>query len=228
MVARRRHLAPSTTLVTRFVLVVLLASVAILLFAREAVACSLPPPLSASEKLQRSTRVFAGKIVAAFPAPKSEIYQFKVHTVWKGPLHETKFLIKRVGVVAENTSCERLVKPLIVGSQYLVYSHRWGDRDGAIAGGVWVLEGASKAIAEMGEGQLPVRGSSAPVPPIVSEARVIEERAARTRVVIGTIAALSVTATGGLVLLSHAFLRRRYATVVGVLRRLDRRRSGGD
>ena len=229
VVARRRLLAPSRTLVTQFVLVVLLASAAFLAFARESRACSPPPPGSVELPTPVSLRgsyVFAGKIVAAFSAPdgKREIYEFRVYAVWKGPLYETVFLDRPVGVVNENTSCAEVIKPLKTGRHYLVFASLTsvGSRE------VDLLENASKTIAELGEGRLSKPGASAPVPLVISEARAIAERTARTRVVIGSIAVLSVTATGVLILLSHVFLRRRYSTVVEVIRSLARRRPGGD
>ena len=209
MVTGTRHRMTPSKLVTRFMLVVLLAGPAFLIVTRESNACSLPPPMSASEKLSVSSHVFAGKIVRAFPAPNGGMYEFKVDTVWKGPLHETSFFYRSVGVVSKGTSCERVIAPLSVGSQYLVFGNRYiGDSVG-LRGSLSGMEAASRVIAEMGEGQRPVPGSSAPLSARLREAMATEERAVRIRFVVGIVVVVAGTATGGLVMQRRARLRRR-------------------
>lgn len=159
-----RQLTASTKLVTRFMLIVLVVSAALLVFAREVNACSFTPPGSPTAELQQSTYVFAGKVIAVYPVPNDNIYQFKVYTVWKGSLYETFYLAGRENSYA-GTSCAGSYQSFTVGLEYLVYDAYH------IAGRTDLLVNASQDIAELGEGQRPIPGSSAPVPPAVSEAR---------------------------------------------------------
>ncbi len=209
---RTRQLTASTKLVVRLILVALLAGAVFLVPARESKACvpTDPPPPSASERLQKSPYVFAGKIVKAFPGERSELYEFKVEVVWRGPLHETAFLNWTIGEFFEGSSCSYTIEPLSVGTEYLVYVNRGAITSLGLKGDVAHEWRTSWAIAELGEGQPPVRGTSGPVPPIVRETRAMDEQAAARRpFIVGAVAVLSVLAAGGLALRIRAALRRR-------------------
>ncbi len=164
MVARKCLLAPSTTLVIRFVLIVLLASTAFLLFARESNACSFTRPGSPTVELQKSTYVFAGKVVAVHRVPNDEVYEFKVDTVWKGPLYETTYIVGLLESYA-GTSCAGSLRPFALGRNYLVYD------DNHVASLTGLLEHKSEDLAELGKGRSPTSGTKAPIPEILQETR---------------------------------------------------------
>ena len=125
--------------------------------------------------------VFAGTVVSAQYHPFTPdgghyvSMQFKVHTVWKGPLNETMFV--KTGA----TTCGmRGVDSLLYGvpegvdfvPEYIVYaSDWWGD-------GLWTglcdrtyyAKYAQQDFAELGAGRKPTPGSVAPLPPPLSHA----------------------------------------------------------
>ena len=227
MVARTRLLATHTKLATRFTLAAFFASAVFFLFARESDACSMLPPPSELELLQESSRVYAGKIAAAYPERGGEIYEFKVERVWKGPLHETSFLywpVSPARVAAKGTSCERVVQesPLSVGSRHLVFVR------GGLAGDVRNRYRAIEIMAEMGEGQVPVPGSSAPLTPEIRRAMAAKEFTVRSQIVVGVVALLSVAIIVGVGLLNSGASGRRSARAAEILRRMTRRRPLGD
>ena len=180
MAISTRSLTASPGLVTRSILIVLLASIAFLTFVRESDACTVWLPESALEELERSSYVFSGKVVSVHPVPNDRFYEFIVDTVWKGPLHGTAYI--RENELGElSASCEGGYRPFIVGKDYLVYD------DNNVAKRTSLLVNASKDIAELGEGKRPVAGSMAPVPSAllkaraaIAESRVRDEQATRT------------------------------------------------
>ena len=210
---RTRQLTASTKLVTRLMLIVLLSGAALLAVTRESHACSYVPPGSPSEELRKSIRVFAGRIVASHPVSNDKIYEFKVHTVWKGPLRETTY-VRGQEYAYGDTSCSGSYKPFVVGVDYLVYdAYHVASRTGP-------LVNASEDIAELGEGRRPVIGSRALVPAelfraraATDEARALEERASRaqatrTLVVVGAVTFLVVISIGGLLIRRRGLFRR--------------------
>lgn len=213
MVARKRLLAPSTTLIIRFVLIVLLASAAFLFFARESNACSFAPPGSPLAELQKSTYVFAGEVIAVHPVQSDKIYEFRVDRVWKGPLNETAYVRGNESANA-GTSCAGSYRPFFVGLHYLVYDANH------VASRTGLLTYASEDMAELGEGQRPVAGSKALVPIDLFRARAaaaesvaLEEREARAQtarilIVVAAVTFLMVISIGGLLLRRRGLIRR--------------------
>ncbi|MCY3749488.1 MAG: hypothetical protein OXG64_09350 [Chloroflexi bacterium] len=130
--------------------------------------------------------VFAGKVIAASSVPNGRIYEFKVHTVWKGPLYEKILILRSVGVYDKGTPCEGEAKQYTVGQEYLVYDYiGMGSRTN-------LLHNANEDLVELGEGQRPVPGSIAPVPPDVSEASASEARRQTGVRVIVALAAIAI------------------------------------
>lgn len=196
---RTIQLSASTIIVTRFMLAVLVAGAAFLVFARESNACIFPTMRSQTEEFRQSSIVFAGKVIAASSVPDGRIYKLKIHTVWKGPLHEEVFIFRNVGVYAKGTTCETSWRQFIVEEEYLVYD------DIGVGRRTQLLFNANEDLAALGEGQRPVSGSSAPVPPDVSEARA---RQTLRQVAVGIVVALTATAVGALVMQIRAVRRR--------------------
>ena len=181
-----RQLTASTKLVTRFMLAVLVAAAAFLVLARESNACSYRPIGSPTEELRNASVVFAGKVIAASSVPDGRIYEFKVHTVWKGPLFEKVLIFRSVGVYDKGTPCEGEAKQYTVGQEYLVYD------DIGMGSRTNLLHNANEDLVELGEGQRPVPGSIAPVPPDVSEASASEARRQTGIRVIVSLAAIAI------------------------------------
>ena len=194
---RTIQLSASTIVVIRFMLAALVAGAAFLAFARESNACIDPPVASPKEKLQSASVVFAGKVVAAESVPGGWVYEFKVHTVWKGPLHEKVLMFLRVRADVEGSSCRTGTRLLGVGLEYLVYDNIHSRTE--------LLRWATEDLAELGEGQRPVPGSVAPVPEDVKGARDLK---LAIQVVIGIVIAIAVTATGVLLMHIRAVRRR--------------------
>ncbi len=197
---RTIQLSASTKIFIRFMLAVLVAAAASLVFPRDSIAC-LPPPIgSPTEELQRASVVFAGKVIAASSVPDGRIYEFKVHTVWKGPLYEKVLIFRSVGVYDKGTPCEGEAKQYTVGQEYLVYD------DIGMGSRTNLLHNANEDLVELGVGRRPVPGSIAPVPPDVSEASASEER---RQTGIRVIVALAAIVGAVLILPRLAALRRR-------------------
>ena len=164
MIARGRLRTATTRFITRTMFVILLASTGFLVFARESNACSFTRPGSPTLELQKSTYVFAGKVVAVYRVPNDEVYEFKVDTVWKGPLYETTYVVGLLESYA-GTSCAGSLHPFTLGRNYLVYDdHHVASRSG-------LLEQRSEDLAELGKGSSPVPGTKAPLPEILQETR---------------------------------------------------------
>ncbi len=207
---RTIQLSAYTTIVIRFMIAIVVAAAAFLVFARESNACTYAPIGSPTEELGKASEVFAGKVIAATSIPDGRVYQFKVHTVWKGALHDNRFILRNVGVYAKGTSCEGTYEQYIVGQEYLVYD------DIYVSSRTRLLMNANEDLAELGEGQRPEPGSSGPVPPAlikaredIAKARVREEQAAQTRTlfVVSAVAFLVVMLIC-VVLWKHAVSRR--------------------
>ncbi|MCY3958729.1 MAG: hypothetical protein OXG65_10590 [Chloroflexi bacterium] len=181
------QLSASTTIFIRFMLAVLVAAAMSLVFARESNACLPPPVGSPTEELRKASVVFAGKVIAASSVPNGRIYEFKVYTVWKGPIYEKVLILRSVGVYDKGTPCEGEAKQYTVGKEYLVYD------DIGMDSRTNLLHNANEDLVELGEGQRPIPGSIAPVPPDVSEASASE---ARRQTGVSVIVALAAIAIG--------------------------------
>lgn len=197
---RTIQLSASTTILIRFMLAVVAAGAAFLVFARESTACLPPPVGSPTEELRKASVVFAGKVTAASSVPDGRVYEFKVRTVWKGPLHEKVLKFRSVGRYHKGTTCEGEYSQYIVGQEYLVYD------DIGMGSRTDLLHNANEDLVELGEGQRPVPGSIAPVPTDVSEAIASE---ARRQTGIRVIVALAAIVIGFQVLPRLAILLRR-------------------
>ena len=162
MVAGRSLLTIPARLVTQIIIVVLLGSAAYMALAHESHACVYLPPghESLEEEVARSSFIFAGKVVAAHEVSNGKIFEFNVHTVWKGPLYETAYIRWRDPESIMH-SCSDAHRQFSVGLTYLVFddNHR-SSRTGLLAF-------ASEYIAKLGEGRTPEAGTSAPRPEIL-------------------------------------------------------------
>ena len=119
--------------------------------------------------------VFAGTVVSAQYHPFTPdgghyvSMQFKVHTVWKGPLNETMFVktgATTCGMWGVNSLLYGVPEGVDFVPEYIVYaSDWWGD-------GLWTglcdrtyyAEHAQQDFAELGAGREPIPGSIAPTP----------------------------------------------------------------
>ena len=132
----------------------------LLLDTRESYACVCRPPGSPTAEMTRSDSVFRGRVVTVYPATikysplevfPTEIYEFRVMAVWKGPLYETVYR----DIVAAGSTCARWFS---LGSEYLVYG------SGALCTRTRLISEAQEDLAEIGEGRVPEPGTSGPVP----------------------------------------------------------------
>ena len=164
MIACGRLRSATTRFIIRTMFIVLLASAGFLVFARESNACSFTRPGSPTAELQKATYVFAGKVVAVHQVPNDEVYEFKVDTVWKGPLYETTYIVGLLESYA-GTSCAGSLSPFTLGRSYLVYD------DHHVASLTGILEHKSEDLAELGKGRSPAPGTKAPIPEVLQATR---------------------------------------------------------
>ncbi len=209
MYSRTRRQSVAANLVTRLILVALLAGAAFLAVSRESKACSYAPPGSPSDERRKAKYVFAGEVVAVHPVENDKIYEFKVDTVWKGPLHETAYI--RGHEEADTKSlCPAGYKPYAVGLKYLVYDsyHKFSRTR--------LLIYASEDLAELGEGRRPEPGLTAPIPLAVTQARmareeILTETPTIDRLIVflvWTLASVSVVTIAGLLIWTRNGRRR--------------------
>ena len=161
-------LIPSTWVI-RLVLIVLVIGICFVVDTRISHACSCAYE-SPSEALEGSSAVFAGTVVAVHNAPRDtrsqarwrKIYEFKVNTVWKGPLLETVFLTHADASepYAPIVDC---IRTFGEGVEYIVYGR------GHLCSRTGLLSSAHEDIAALGEGQAPIPGTSEPKPEIREE-----------------------------------------------------------
>lgn len=168
MDSRTRQLTAATKLSTRLMLIALLVGAAFLTVSRESKACSYAAPGSPSDERQKARYVFAGEVVAVHPVENDKIYEFKVDTVWKGPLHETAY-IRGYEEADAKSLCPAGHKPYAVGLKYLVYDsyHKFSRTR--------LLIYANEDLVELGEGRRPEPGLTAPVPLAVIQARMAQQ-----------------------------------------------------
>ena len=209
MDSRTRQLTVATKLVTRLMLVALLAGAAFLAVSRETKACSYAPPGPPSDERRKARYVFAGEVVAVHPVENDKIYEFKVDTVWKGPLHETAYISGYEDADAKSL-CPAGYKPYAVGLKYLVYDsyHKFSRTR--------LLIYASEDLAELGEGRRPEPGLTAPVPFAITQARmaqqeIVTETPTIDRMIgflVWTLASVSVVAVSGILVWTRSRRRR--------------------
>ena len=168
MHTRTRQLTVATNPVTRLMLVALLAGAAFLAVSRESKACSYAAHGSPSDERRKAKYVFAGEVVAVHPVKDDKVYEFKVDTVWKGPLYETAYISGYEDADAKSL-CPAGYKPYAVGLKYLVYDsyHRFSRTR--------LMIYASEDLAELGEGRRPEPGLTAPVPFAITQARMTQQ-----------------------------------------------------
>lgn len=209
MDSRTRQLTAVTKLLTRLMVIALLAGTAFLAVSRESKACSYAAPGSPSDERRKAKYVFAGEVVAVHPVKNDKIYEFTVDTVWKGPLHETAY-IRGYEEADAKSLCPSGYKPYAVGLKYLVYDsyHKFSRTR--------LLIYASEDIAELGQGRRPEPGLTAPVPLAVTQAQmapqeILTETPTIDRLIgflVWTLASVSVVAIAGLLIWTR-FGRRR-------------------
>lgn len=139
-------------------MVVTLVSAASVTFQRESHACVPPPPTSATEELQRWSTVFAGRVVEVYSLDHGMMYEFRVDTVWKGPLLETVFVFSG----NDTSSCASM--RFDIRRDYIVY-----EGNGLIGSRTGLLASAHEDLTELGEGQRPVPGTSETRPRSIDE-----------------------------------------------------------
>ena len=145
-------------------LIVLLIGVWLTTHPERSYACSCVTPGSPSEELAKSTAVFMGQVVSVREFDRGNdimssldptTVEFEVATIWKGPSYETMFLTTaRFGASCGFTFIE--------GEEYVVYS-----RDGStvsLCSRTRPLSEAPHDLAELGKGQVPTLGTTAPTP----------------------------------------------------------------
>ena len=141
---------------------ILVAAAVVLLFVlgtRDSYACTCLAPGPPTEELNRSSRVFHGRVIAVYPTKvtygfevfRSWVYKFRVLAVWKGPLHEYVYLHTQ----AAGSTC---ASGFTAGEEYMVYG------SGSLCSRTRGISQAQEDLAELGEGKVPELGTSAPVP----------------------------------------------------------------
>ncbi len=184
-----------------------------------ALSCAPFPIGSPSEEMAEASRVFAGEIVDVHIAGNLFVYEFKVHTVWKGSLLETVF-VERIAESGEMSgdgwSCGVGSWDFIKGEEYLVYGN------GGFDSRTGFLDVRIKDLAELGEGQTPEPGTS--------EARPISlVQSERLTWLIIALISVAVAAPIGLVMLFRRHDRRTSARSVAeaeLFARIYTRNSG--
>lgn len=217
MHTRIRQLTASTELVTRFILAVLLASAVFLAVTRESHACSCGHPQSAGEALEASSHVFVGEVVALLDSRyennsmfPSEIYEFKVTNVLKGPLYETVYL--SVGGPCGAS--------FVVGLTYLVYT------PAGYCSKTSLLSTAYQDFFELGPGRPPEPGTSEGIPSRLDELRRLDERIAETRWNLA-LAATALTLSAGLFVGFRTYKRLSSERTIAEIQRQARARTQG-
>ena len=161
----------------RFILTLTLVIMFLLVDTRGTFACSCAPPLSPNEALERSSRVFAGTVVATYRAnerlpvkdgkfvakeagefvvKEGIVYEFRVSSVWKGPLFETVFISRLLLENVCSTSFEERRK-------YLVYGY------GGFCTRTGLFVYSEEDLAALGKGEAPIPGSIGTMPDVVKK-----------------------------------------------------------
>ena len=113
--------------------------------------------------MEKNATVFSGKAVSK----RGRTVKFKVETVWKGDNYETVYLREELD---DGSTCGAY--RFDRGTEYLVYSY-YGGSVGACTR-THRLDEAAQDLAELGPGNVPPKGTTAPVPEVFREFRVFE------------------------------------------------------
>ena len=128
-------------------------------------ACSCISPAPPKESLEKSTTVFAGKVVD-IDVPSGIVISsadpmkvtFDVSKVWKGPNYKTLV----VTTARDGASCGYSFKQ---GEEYIVYTYGEGDKlSTGICSRTNLLATAQEDLVGLGEGNLPTNSGSNYVP----------------------------------------------------------------
>ena len=171
-------------------------------------ACSCAQPGTPSEELEKSSAVFAGRVVsirhsfdpdAASVSPEDRTtVGFEVNAVWKGTVYEDMYIT----TPPTGGSCGLT---FVEGEEYIVYAHDSAYGDDSYTVGICsrtaLLGQALDDIDALGEGQAPLAGTGGSAPEEPEDTAVD-----RARVVILAVAA-PILAVGGFVV--YALLRCR-------------------
>ena len=151
----------------RLALVLVLAGLWLLFQAAPSHACSCITPGSPSEELAKSAVVFAGTVVSLDRSlVKSSsldpvIVEFDIKTVWKGqPAHR----MMEFTTPESSASCGY---SFVEGVEYLVYSRN--GLEVSLCSRTRPLSQAAGDLAELGQGQPPTEGTTAPTPAVTEQ-----------------------------------------------------------
>ena len=150
----------------RLTLVLALVGLWLLLQPAPSHACSCAYPYTPSEALERSAAVFTGTVVSIDGSTDNQTglspitVEFDVSTVWKGPVQRTK----RMRTPGVNNSCHF---PFQEGVEYLVFSLGGSNVDWCSP--VRPLSAAADDLAELGQGEAPAEGTTAPTPVVTEQ-----------------------------------------------------------
>lgn len=118
--------------------------------------------------MESAPAVFAGKVLAHGLYDGDWVTEFRVTTVWKGPLHETFYIEQEDG-----STCEYGFRE---GDEYLVYARggifyaagwRYGSWGTGICTRTTSLDRAQEDLDALGEGKAPTPGTSSERPLIL-------------------------------------------------------------
>ena len=153
--------SPLGSITTYVASLVLLIGLWFALSPERAYACTCIPPDPPSEALAQSAVVLAGTVVSVTPHfwddDNLTLVKFDVTTVWKGPAYQTMYL----RTPGHSSACGFT---FIEGVKYVVYS-----QDGSLVSlcsRTRTLSEATHDLAELGKGQVPIQGTSAPNPDV--------------------------------------------------------------
>lgn len=128
-------------------------------------ACSCIPPALPKESLEKSTAVFAGKVVD-IDIPRGLVVSsadpvkvtFDVSKVWKGPDYKTLVIT----TARDGATCGY---SFTQGDEYIVYTYGEGDKlSTGICSRTQLLANAQEDLEGLGEGNLPTNSASNNVP----------------------------------------------------------------
>ena len=157
----------------------LVACAAMQVFASGASACSWPPELPVSIKMEQSDQVFSGRVESIdeyrakwFSNDREAIVEFRVGKVWKGQAYERMFVkqhrrIPSTSFFAPRDNCNTGGEPSFSnGQRYLVFAQ---EGITSLGEGVPFSKSYGSAvedgdIAELGAGVTPDPGTISPVP----------------------------------------------------------------
>ena len=171
-------------------------------------ACKCAQPGTASEELEKSSAVFAGRVVSvrhSFDPDATSVSPedhttvgFEVNVVWKGTVHEEMYIT----TPPTGGSCGFT---FIEGEEYIVYGHDSNYADGGYTSGICsrtaLLGQAQADIDALGAGRAPQAGTGGPAPEQPQDTGV-----GRAWIIVLVVAA-TVFVVGGIVV--YVLVRRR-------------------